>query len=251
MIERAASFDIVAELYDRARPPYPEELVDTLVARADLRPGDRVLDVACGTGKLTRPLVDRGLDVPGIELGARLAAVAARNVPEARIVTAPFEEWEPDGTYDVVSCATAWHWLDGTVAAPKVHSLLRQGGALAVIGTHHVFPPDADPFFRAIQPTYASVGEADDEFPAPEEIRHDDAIAIRATGLFDVEDHAWVVPVEYTADSYVDVLGTYSGHITMTAHARTTIFDAVHRLAGDGTITKHYLYCLHLARPRR
>ena len=251
MIGRAASFDSVAELYDRARPPYPEELIDTLVARADLLPGDRVLDVACGTGKLTRPLVDRGLHVTGVELGPNLAAIAARNVPEAHIVTARFEDWEPDGTYDAVSCATAWHWLDGTVAAPKVHGLLRQGGALAVIGTHHVFPPDADPFFRAIQATYVSVGEADDEFPAPEDIRHDDAIAIRATGLFDVEDHEWVVPVVYTAESYVDVLRTYSGHITMMESARTTIFDAVRRLAGDGTITKHYLYCLHLAHPRR
>lgn len=251
MGDLGSTFDTVAELYDRARPSYPDALVDALVAGTGLRLGGRVLEIGCGTGKLTAGLAARGLDVTGVEPGANLAAVASRNVPGARIVVSRFEDWAPDGVYDAVCCATAWHWLDGRVAPRKAHDILGEGGVLAVIGTHHVFPSDADRFFREIQGAYAAIGEPIGELPAPEDIRHDDAVAIRSTGLFEVEDHGWVVPIEYTADSYIEVLGTYSGHIAMSDADRGVIFDAVRRLAGDRIIVKHHLFCLHLARRPR
>lgn len=246
-MELRESFDTVAELYERARPGYPDELVDELVSAAGLAPGNRVLEIGCGTGQLTRALVARGLRVTCVEAGANLAAVARRIVPEADIEVTRFEDWEPDGTYDAVCCATAWHWLDPRVAPAKVHGLLRPGGTLSAIGTHHVFPSDADPFFREIQRAYDSIGQSVDEFPDVDGIRHDDAVALRATGLFDVSDRGWVRVIEYDAESYIDVLRTYSGHISMSDDERRTIFDAVRRLAGRGVIRKHHLFCLHLA----
>ena len=243
-MELRETFDTVAEQYERARPLYPDELVDAI-------PGRLVLEIGCGTGQLTRALVARGFDVTCVESGANMAAVARRTAPDARIVVSRFEDWEPDGVYDTVCSATAWHWLDPEVAPGKVHGLLRPGGALAVIGTHHVVPPDADPFFRDIQSAYAAIGDGIpvDDLPDVDDIRHDDAVRLRATGLFDVEDRAWVRVIEYDAESYIDVLGTYSGHIAMTDDERATIFDAVRRLAPPGrTIRKHHLFCLHLAR---
>lgn len=241
-MELRETFDTVAELYDRARPSYPEELVDDLVAAL---PGTRVLEIGCGTGKLTRQLVDRGLDVTCVEPGANLAAIARRSAP---VVVERFEDWQPDGTYDAVCCATAWHWLDHAIATPKVHALLRPDGVLAVVGTHHVVPPDADPFFHAIQEAYAAIGDGVDDLPDVDDIRHDDAIGLQRSGLFDVEDRGYVRVIEYDADAYIDVLQTYSGHIAMSDDHRSLLFDAVRRLAGDGTIRKHHLFCLHLAR---
>jgi len=226
---------------------YPDELIDDLIAETGLDSTSRALEIGCGTGKLTRSLVARGLDVTCVEPGANLAAVAQRIVPDARIVVARFEDWTPDDTYDVIACATAWHWLDPAVAPAKAHRLLRTGGTLAVIGTHHVIPHDADPFFIRMQEAYRAIGEGVDEFPGPEDIRHDDAVALRATGLFDVRDLAYLRVIEYDADSYIDVLNTYSGHIAMTDDERATIFDGVRRFAGDEKIRKHHLFCLHLA----
>lgn len=246
-MELRETFDTVAELYERARPVYPDELVDDLVAAAGLDRTSRVLEIGCGTGQLTRALVARGIDVTCVEAGPRMAEIARRTAPGARIVVQRFEDWQPDAVYDAVCCATAWHWLDPAIAAPKVHALLRPAGTLAVIGTHHVIPYDADPFFREIQEAYRAIGQEADELPAVEDIRHDDAVALRATGLFDVRDLGYLRIVEYDADSYIDVLGTYSGHIAMTDAQRRTIFDAVHRLTGDRTIRKHHLFCLHLA----
>ena len=244
-MELRNTFDTVAELYEQARPTYPDELVDDLVAAIG---GGRVLEIGCGTGKLTRSLVERGIDVTGIEPGTNLATVARRVVPGVRIVEARIEDWEPDATYDAVCCATAWHWLDADVAAPKVHALLPPDGVLAVIGTHHVFPPDEDPFFREIQRYYDALGDTLDEFQDVDDIRHDDAVALRATGLFDVEDRGYLRVIDYDAESYIDVLSTYSGHIARTDDERTMLFEAVRRLAGDRTISKHHLFCLHLAR---
>jgi SAM-dependent methyltransferase len=241
-VELADTFDTVAEQYDRARPAYPDELVDALVAAIE----PPVLELGCGTGKLTRQLVERGIRPLCIEPGAHLGTIAGTVAP---VVVSRFEDWEPDREYGAVVCATAWHWLDPGTAPQKVHDLLRPGGTLAVIGTHHVFPPDADPFFRDVQRAYDSIGESVDDFPDVDDIRHDDAVALQATGLFDVEDHGWLRVIDYDAESYIDVLGTYSGHIAMTDEQRATIFGAVRELAPPGrTIRKHHLFCLHVAR---
>jgi ubiquinone/menaquinone biosynthesis C-methylase UbiE len=49
-----ASFDEDAELYDRARPGYPTELIDDLFSLADLSPDSRILEIGAGTGKISR-----------------------------------------------------------------------------------------------------------------------------------------------------------------------------------------------------
>jgi len=74
-----ATFDEVPELYDRARPTYPDALFDDLVA---LLPGPRLLEDRLRHGKATAALVGRGFEVTCIELGERLAAVAAAASPE-------------------------------------------------------------------------------------------------------------------------------------------------------------------------
>lgn len=74
------TFDEVAECYDRARPRYPDRLIDEVVALTGVHAGDRVLEVGCGTGLATRQLSERGLRVTCVELGASLAD-AARTSP--------------------------------------------------------------------------------------------------------------------------------------------------------------------------
>jgi len=136
-----ATFDEVPELYDRARPTYPDALFDDLVA---LLPGPRLLEIGCGTGKATAALVGRGFEVTCIELGERLAAVARRKVPSARVLTGDFETWEADREFDAVTAFTAYHWLDAETRFERSARVLRPGGALAVVETRHVLPPDGD-----------------------------------------------------------------------------------------------------------
>jgi SAM-dependent methyltransferase len=249
-----ATFEEVPELYDRARPSYPEAVVEELVELAGLCAGSRVLEAGCGPGKLTAQLAARGLSILCVELGVRLAEIARRNLgpfPEVEIVTADFDEWDAAGErFDAVVAATAWHWLDPATKYARLPELLVPGGALAVVGTLHVLPEDGDPFFREIQPAYGAIGEDERPPPQPEEVP-DLGDELRATGLFaeiTVRRHVW--SRDYDAEGYVSVLDTYSGHRTMAPAAREQLYAAI-RAGIDtrgGRVRKHYLNTLQVAR---
>ena len=77
-LQRARTFDEIAELYDRARPHYREELFDDLFRLSEIAPKTaRILEVGSGTGRATEPLARRGCKVVCVELGANLARLAA------------------------------------------------------------------------------------------------------------------------------------------------------------------------------
>jgi len=129
-------FDTVAAEYDRNRPGYPDELVDRAVQAAGLTDGDRVLEIGCGTGQLTRSLVGRGLRVTAIEPGANLielAGRAARGTGSVEFINSRFEDAAIEGGFAAAFCASAFHWLDPDVSWAKVARLLAPGGLLALI----------------------------------------------------------------------------------------------------------------------
>ena len=128
-------FDAVAEAYDRERPSYPHVLVDTACAIAGVGPGSPVLEVGCGTGKLTRTLVERGLLVDAVDPGPNMIAFARRQTGgAARFHVGRFEDVElPERAYDAVFSATAFHWVDPAVSWAKAAALLRPHGTLALV----------------------------------------------------------------------------------------------------------------------
>src|SRR5499433_4480057 len=76
-------FDEIAAEYDRHRPVYPEELIDRACRVAGIGSGDRVLEVGCGSGQLTRSLAGRGLRVTALEPGTNLLSLARQNLEGA------------------------------------------------------------------------------------------------------------------------------------------------------------------------
>ncbi len=127
---RAGSFDSAAGLYERGRPPYPPAALDWL-----LPPGARrVLDLGAGTGKLTRQLMARGLDVVAVEPLDGMRAELARAVPGARQLAGSAERIPlADGAVDAVLAAQAWHWVDPARAVPEVARVLAPGGTLGLL----------------------------------------------------------------------------------------------------------------------
>ena len=253
------TFDDVAELYDRVRPHYPEALFDDLVALAGLEPGSSLLEIGCGTGRATEPLARRGFRLLCLEPGERLAEVAVGNLgrfPEVEVVNEGFEEWDAGGgEFDLIFAATAWHWVDPDVGYAKAASLLKAGGSFAFFSASHAFPEDADPFFFEIQEAYEALGETrpGETWPPPlPEEAPDESDAILASGHFDrVETRRHVWEVTYTAQEYIDLLATFSGHIAMAPSKRRYLEDEVRRLVSnrpEGTIRRHWLAILHVAR---
>jgi SAM-dependent methyltransferase len=254
---RVTDFDAVADLYETARPAYPAELYDDLVELAGLAPGDRLLEIGCATGKATRPLLERGFPVVCVEVGPRLAERARANLAglPVEIHVGRFEAWDGGGAaYDLVYAATAWHWIDPEVRYRRAHALLRPGGHLAFWSAGHAFPADFDPFFTEIQEVYDAIGESWKERwppPSPDEVP-DERAEIEAAGLFsDVEVRRYLWERMYTADEYVALLSTFSGHLDMEAGKRERLFREIRARLGrrrDGRLRRHWSATLHVAR---
>jgi len=230
------TFDEDAELYDRARPGYPEPLFDDVGALAGLGPDSTVLEIGCGPGKATLPLARRGYSVLCIELGHRLAAVARRNLaafPRVEVVTAAFETWEPRrAPFDVVFAASSWHWIDPDIRYAKAAALLKPGGALAIVGSGRADGEQSDPFFQQIRECYRTMrAAAEAGSPSHSRPASDPPAEIEQSGLFaqlHVRRYSWAT--EYTADEYVDFLNTHSGYRAMDPATRAAFYAEVRRL---------------------
>ena len=132
------TFDRAAEEYDAARPAYPPALVDHALERGGLREGSKVLEIGCGTGKLTEMLVDRGLRVDAVDPGRNMLAVARRRVGQAAAVTFHLGRFEDvdlgERRFEAVFSAAAFHWVDPAVGWHKAADRLEPGGLLALLG---------------------------------------------------------------------------------------------------------------------
>ena len=127
---QASSFGAVAAAYERGRPPYPPEAVDWLLPAG----ASRVLDLGAGTGKLTRQLRDRGLDVIAVEPSEGMREQLARAVPGVPVHAGSAEEIPlPDHSVNAVLVAQAWHWVDRSGAVPEVARVLVPGGRLGLV----------------------------------------------------------------------------------------------------------------------
>ena len=206
---RAESFGEAAEQYDRARPTYPAELIDCLLADSP----QRVLDVGCGTGKAGRLFAARGCDVLGIEPDARMALVARGH--GLSVEAATFEEWDPAGrSFDLVVSGQAWHWVDPTVGPLRAAAALRTGGRFAVfwnLGEHEAAVN------QAFTDVYSGLGLDMRDSVALGTYRRDGGAGtvseLAASGAFsgtEVRRYFW--DQRFSRDEWLDQLPTHSDH---------------------------------------
>ena len=232
-----------AARYRRARPTYPPQLFEQLS-------GPRILEIAPGTGQATLPLTAIG-DVTAVELSPDLAALAREHAPEAQVEVANFDEWPlPAEPFDLVVCATAFHWLDPATRMTKCAAALRPGGALAVISTHHV-AGGTEQFFVDVQECYERWDPA-----TPPNLRLSKADDIprefdESADFTEPEFFRYEWEQVYDTEAYVDLLLTYSNHIALPQ--RDQLIADIRHLIGTrygGRVTKRYLTQLAVARVR-
>jgi ubiquinone/menaquinone biosynthesis C-methylase UbiE len=141
--EAANAFEEAATVYEQSRPGYPAGAVKWLAEALDLGPGRRVVDLAAGTGKLTRDLMASGAQVIAVEPVAGMRRTLAATAPVGSAsgslaVVGALAQALPigDGRLDAVTVAQGFHWFATDEALAEIHRVLRPGGRLGLIWNH-------------------------------------------------------------------------------------------------------------------
>jgi SAM-dependent methyltransferase len=247
------TFNNSAGWYDLIRPGYPETLIDDVVSLSAILRGGQILEIGCGTGKATEMFASRGYAMLCLDTGVDLAAVAARkfrNFANIQIAVGSFEEWDSGGRlFDLVIAATSFHWVDPAIAYVKSAAVLKPNGSLAVFWNMHILQDEGFFFrvqdiYRAYAPSMISAAintNRNDYQPAGMELFGDPII----------RSYKWAL--EYSAKEYIDLLGTYSDHISLPELERRSLFSGIADLIDreyGGKVLKHYETVLKLQRKR-
>jgi ubiquinone/menaquinone biosynthesis C-methylase UbiE len=127
----ATTFDELADAYEAGRSGYSTELYNTLVGYG-LNPRLSVIDVACGTGLASRPLIENGFHVTGIDISEPMLEKARVRFPGTWIKGSAEQIPFPDGNFDVAICAQSIHHLDRAAAMAEMVRVVKPGGIIAV-----------------------------------------------------------------------------------------------------------------------
>jgi SAM-dependent methyltransferase len=236
--QRRTSFDAAAQLYDQARPGYPEQMVDVVIAYAQLGDDARALEIGAGTGQATAQFAWRGITVHAVEPGAAMADVIREKFDgtglEVTVETADLETaaLEPD-SFDLVYASTSWHWLTPGLRWTLVARALKTGGTVAAFWNiphwrRTDLCPELDDVYRRSGADLSQLGTM-----AAAEVEHGALMAEWAndapdrSAFSDFRGAQFDWSETYTADEYVALLGTYGDHLTLAADVRERVFTGI------------------------
>jgi SAM-dependent methyltransferase len=124
-----------------------------LAERLGLEPGRTVLDLAAGTGKLTRLLVPTGARMIAVEPVDEMRALLEQHVPASVVLAGTAEAIPlPDGSVEAATVAQAFHWFRVDEALRELHRVLRPGGGLAVVWNTRAPGPLSDGLAEILRP---------------------------------------------------------------------------------------------------
>ncbi len=211
---QAGAFGGAAAEYERGRPPYPPQAVDWLLPRSPRR----VLDLGAGTGKLTRLLRDRDVEVLAVEPSPGMRQELTRVLPEVAVLAGSAEEIPlDDGAVDAVLVAQAWHWVDVGRAVPEVARVLSAGGSLGLVWNVR---DDREPWVARLGQILRTSTKRDMNTAAPQV-----GPPFGAVERFDVE---WTHHL--TPGAVIDLVASRSYVITLPADERAAVLADVRAL---------------------
>jgi ubiquinone/menaquinone biosynthesis C-methylase UbiE len=157
--ELGLSFGRVAALYDRVRPDYSQESLDRAEEMLGLEASAHVLDLAAGTGRLTRELARRFARVVAVEPDEAMRGLIAGG--EVRAGTAESIPLD-DATVDAVFVGEAFHWFDAERAVPEIARVLRPRGGVALFSNQwwETDPPVPERALELLRVPYVASGRA-------------------------------------------------------------------------------------------
>lgn len=234
MEELKKSFNQVAEVYDKMRPGYAAALYEDLFRLKLLDRESRVLEIGIGTGQASKPILDTGCWLTAVEPGDKLAALAAEKFaayPQFSIENKTFEDFEaPEGSFDLIYAATAFHWIPEEIGYPKVLRLLKKGGIFARFANHPAISEEQEELSDAIQEHYRTYMNSKNK-PSRFQALQAEKLAALGEKYGFVESGFCLYQRErvFSGEEYVALLGTYSDHNALEESKRREFFDKIRR----------------------
>ena len=254
------TFDTVADTYAKLRPGYVEALYQDVFAYCPLDGAARAVEVGIGGGQATEPVLRTGCSVTAVEPGEHFCALCKEKFaayPGFDVITGNFEDVTfPDNSCDLVYSASAFHWVPEEIGYRKVYAMLKSGGAFARFANHPWRDKGNPALAAALDEAYAqyyhtyyrSVPRLEDEYTEAQALRR--AEIAGKYGFTDIQYRLYRRTRVFTASEYIQLLGTYSDHISLPEEVRLPFFRAVEDAinAHGGSITIYDTIDLQLAR---
>ena len=266
---RRLSFGSVAEQYDRARPRYPDAMIDETLAYAGISDLDgsqstKALEVGGGTGIATRQFAARGLAITVLEPDPEMIAVNHSRADlegiELTMQLTDFEhaEFEPH-SFQLVYSATAWHWVTPGLRYELAARALVPGGALATFWNTPVWSgtairPALDQVYNDVAARFGvtwsgvespTVGQQDADQESDWQRELDGSV-----DFTDLELRYYTWHQAYTREQYLALIGTHSDHVLLGDEARAALYEGITAVIDDvgGSFEVEYRTRLHLLR---
>jgi len=249
--ELYGTFDTAVSVYDKMRPGYVDELYRAIFDYVHINENSSVVEVGSGSGQATEPILKTGCALTAVEYGENFSEVLRekfKDYKKFKVVTGKFEEVEmEENKYDLVFSATAFHWVPEEIGYPKVFSMLKNGGAFARFANRPRNSQDdpelakeIDDIYNELYNKYYGVKSGTKKWFTEDTAKEISQIPAKY-GFSDIQYHLFHRERVFSAEEYIQLLGTYSDHIAIEEKIRNEFFaiieDAINRHGGKITIS--------------
>ncbi|MEH2297959.1 MAG: methyltransferase domain-containing protein [Nostoc sp.] len=254
--QRKNWYSPAAEAYNKARPRYPQDLIQQVVEVAQLSTDSKILEVGCGPGTATVAIAQLGCSMICLEPNPDFFQLAQHNCQpysNVEIQNTSFEEWKlKPFEFDAVLAATSFHWISPEVGYPKAANALQENGYLILLWNKELQPNYE--VYQSLSQVYQlhtpSLDRYEDQETQDYILRQLGNMSIDSGQFKDLISGQVISEVTYTVDEYLTLLNTYSPYIKLDPHNKESLFSRLrHRIEDDfgGSLQLSYISAFHIA----
>jgi len=256
--QRKHWYSPAAEAYNKARPRYPNELIDRVFEVAKLSSNSTILEVGCGPATATTSFATLGCRMVCLEPNPDFCQLAQQNCepyPNVEIQNLSFEEWELEaGKFDAVLAASSFHWIHPDVSYAKAADALGEDGYLILLWNKELQPQyEVYQELSKIYQVHAPYLDRYQDRDTQAEILRVLGQIVTDSGKFkDLVSGQIECFVSYTTEQYLMLLNTYSPYLKLDPQCKQTLFEQLRlKIEQDfgGNLQLSYLSGFHIARP--
>jgi SAM-dependent methyltransferase len=242
--QRKTWYSPAAEAYNKARPRYPQQLIQRAVELTQLQDNANILEVGCGPGIATVPFAKLGYNMLCLEPNPDFCSLAQQNCREysnVKIINSSFEEYQLEANkFDAVLAATSFHWIPAEVGYPKAASCLKDNGYLILLWNMRLEPSyELYQKFIKIYEQYAPSllekyeGEHEGKEKQEEHLNDFGEIVMESGQFQDLVTEYIPCELTYSIDDYFALLNSYSPYLRLEAPVKEALFAALREKIED------------------